>query len=65
MRNLIRQINRRLTKEGQKLITSRSWRAKSNLGEFHIIEERTNSVVASHIDIGKLATEVGISKKAA
>jgi hypothetical protein len=59
-RALTQRINRVLAKENQKLLASRSWGAKSNLGDYHIVDTYRNAVVDYHIDLVKLAKEMHV-----
>ena len=55
---LIRRINRRISKNNQRLYTSRGPRAELDLGR-HYINIRENSIVASLIDLEGLARDLG------
>jgi hypothetical protein len=41
----IARINRKLAKQNQKLRTSRSYGEKSNLGDYHVVDLSTNTVI--------------------
>lgn len=58
-RALLKRINRKLAKEGEKLcrLPERS-RSFGDMGEYHLIEVHTNSVIATHVDVTKLAKEM-------
>jgi hypothetical protein len=49
MKAQIARINRKLTKQGQKLCTSRSYGEKSNLGDYYVLDVWTNTVINSRI----------------
>jgi hypothetical protein len=55
------RIRRALAKEGSSLKKSRSFAVKLDLGDWYIVNDR-NSVVCYHIDIEKLANEMGLLK---
>lgn len=56
-KELVRRINRVLTKERHRLVRSRSESDKSNLGEWYVVSTSTNAVTAWHSDIMELARE--------
>jgi hypothetical protein len=49
MKVQIARINRKLAKQGQKLCTSRSYGEKSNLGDYHVVDLSTNTVIGFRI----------------
>lgn len=62
-RALMQRINRRLAKEGEVLRTSRGTSEIHNLGNYFIVDLRTNSVTAHQIDdLEGLAREIGVIK---
>ena len=54
----IARINRKLAKRYHKLCTSRSWREKQNLGDYHVIDTYTNTVVQTHVAPDTLEREL-------
>lgn len=57
-RAMVQRINRALAKEDQKLRKGRG-RWASDLGEYYVVDIRQNAVVASNVDVGKLAKDLG------
>lgn len=58
-RALFGRINRRLAKDGEVLKTTRA-RWESTLGTFHIVDVSRGLVVHQHVDVLKLADELGV-----
>ena len=56
--NQIARINRQLAKQGRKLQTSSSWGQKSNLGDHHVIDIYTNTVIDTYVDLDLLEKEL-------
>jgi hypothetical protein len=56
-KELVRRINRVLSKERHRLVRSRSESDTSNLGEWYVVSTSTNAVTAWHSDIMDLARE--------
>jgi len=62
-RALMARINRKLAKEGQKLKkTQPTSKWASELGEFYIVDEKLNTIDATHVDLEKLASELSVLK---
>jgi hypothetical protein len=59
MKALIRRVNRRLAKRGQKLITTRGERARAELGSYYLIDTDTSGLVLHHVNVEVLARELG------
>lgn len=57
-KNQIARINRQLAKQYHKLRTSRSWREKSNLGDYYVIDAYRNAVIDHHVDLDFLEKEL-------
>ena len=58
-RALLARINRRLAKDDQKLLKCRAGtRAHSDLGDWYIVGQSTNTVEAAHIVLEQLAQEL-------
>ena len=62
-RAAIQRINRKLAHDGEKLVTTRGARNRQNLGEYFILDESRNCVIATHCDIEKLGREIGVIEK--
>lgn len=56
---LLKRINRRLAKDGEKVCTSRSASAWSDVGLHYVINDR-NAVVRCHVDLEQLGRELGV-----
>jgi hypothetical protein len=56
---LIKRLNRKLHAYDEMLHKTRGGRARQDLGEFYIVNYRTNGAVATHVDIEELAREHG------
>lgn len=52
---VVKRINRKLAPQGLEVRKSRSGRERSNLGDFYLLEERSNAVLDSHLDLEGLA----------
>jgi hypothetical protein len=57
-RAAIERINRKLANESRQLRTSRSARAKQDLGRYYIIDFYRNWIVRKNIDMEELAREL-------
>jgi hypothetical protein len=55
---IIKRINRRLTRDGERLRTLRSERDWPTLGTFYIVDQ-SNAVVYRHVDLEQLGRELG------
>ncbi len=60
-RALQKRINRQLAKENERLVKSKGLKAKTELGEWYIIND-INQAVAWHCEIEKLGREMGVLK---
>jgi hypothetical protein len=60
-RALIQRINRKLP-EGEKLKCSRGAQTENELGAYYTVDECSNTVTASHIDLEKWASELKVLK---
>lgn len=52
------RINRKLANKHERLYTSRSWRELENLGDYHVVQTYTNTVVCTHVNLDKLELEL-------
>ena len=57
-RALVQRINRTLVEAGQQLRAARGARARVELGDYYMVDER-GVAVDSHIDIEELGREIG------
>ena len=58
-RALLARINRKLAKDDQKLLKCRAdTRAHTELGDWYIVRQSTNSVEAVQVDLEQLAQEL-------
>ena len=60
-RKLIREINRRLP-EFQNVQTTEPGKYNSDLGDYYIVDNQFNTIVASHIDLEKTLAELNTLK---
>ena len=60
-RALQKRINRQLAKENERLVKSKGLKAKTELGEWYIING-INNILAWHCEIEKLGREIGVFK---
>jgi hypothetical protein len=58
IKNQTGRINRRLAKQGQRLLKTRGGSAKSNLGDYHTIDVFKNAVVETHVDLDALERDL-------
>jgi hypothetical protein len=60
-RALIQRINRQLVSEERQLKAARGARAKQDLGDYYVLNTRSNSVMYQYkdVDLEKLGREVG------
>ena len=61
-RALVQRINRALRTDFRVLRKSRSWRERSNLGAFHIVDTYRNVVVALNVNPEVLALDLGVMR---
>ncbi len=59
-RALIQRINRKLAHEGEQLCIPRGDRWWSDLGGAYIVNVRSNSILAGHVDIERLGRELAV-----
>lgn len=57
---LMARLNRKLAHEEKHLYESRSAGAKSNMGDFFVVNSRTNTVVDWHVNPVQWARELGV-----
>jgi hypothetical protein len=57
---LLARINRRLRPGNQQLRASRSERARSQVGDFYVVDVERNFMVDDHVDPVELATRLGV-----
>lgn len=61
---LIARINRRLAHDGERLCRTRQGtRDEFALGQFYIVANATNGIVASHCDLDALGREIGVLRE--
>lgn len=60
---LIKRINRKLAPEGERLRTYRGRHWNSDLGWHYIIDVNRNGLVQGHVDVEKLAREMGVMRE--
>lgn len=56
---LIKRINRKLAKEGEKLHKSGNIRCQSNLGDYYVTDDR-NTVIDWHCHLEDMGRELGV-----
>jgi len=61
-RALEARVRRALAKEGQQLKRNNSQQWAEDLGSIYIVDSSTNSVIATHCELAKLADELGVLK---
>jgi hypothetical protein len=59
LRALLARINRKLAHEGEKMRATRSERARSEMGDYYIVDLNRNVLLAQHVDPEQLAREIG------
>jgi hypothetical protein len=57
---LTSRVRRALAREGRQLRSPRSARDRQNLGDFFIVDTRSNTVVAQHCTVEGLGHELGL-----
>jgi hypothetical protein len=60
MRALIARINRKLAPEGKRLKIVRGWKARSDLGDYYILNPNRNWIVGHHVDPEGLGRKLGV-----
>ena len=61
-RALIARINRTLKKDDEMLKATRGERARSDLGDYYIIDVRGNLILHKDVDLEDLGRELGVLK---
>jgi hypothetical protein len=61
-RALIQRINRKLAAKGEKLMATRGARAKSDLGDFFILDTSLNLISEKEVSLPQLAEELNVIK---
>ena len=59
-RALIQRLNRKLVKDGLTLKKTSGKRAKSDLGEYFVLDLKRNSAAELHVDLEKLGRKHGV-----
>jgi hypothetical protein len=59
MKALVRRVNRRLVKQGQKLIKTRGERVRAELGDMYVIDTNTSALILFRVNVEVLARELG------
>jgi hypothetical protein len=59
-RALYQRINRELAKEGMVLKAARGERARSEVGDYFVLDTGHNTVVVRHVDLEKYGRELGV-----
>ena len=57
---VVKRINRRLAKNDEKLRVARSERARTEIGDFFIVDVAVNGLLATHVDPEALARVLGV-----
>ena len=57
---LTKRINRKLSHKNERLVTARGQRAQSEVGRYYVVDEQTNTLVLHHVNLEKLAQELGV-----
>ena len=60
MRAVIQRINRKLTDDDEVLKTTRGERARFDLGDYYILDQRRNFIAAKYVDPEELARKIGV-----
>lgn len=59
-RALVQRIKRRLAKEGEVLLASRSERSRQDVGDFYVVDASLNTVIERGVDLAALGRELGV-----
>ena len=60
LRAVIQRINRKLAGEDKRLKATRGERARSDLGDYYLLNVNRNFIAAHHVDPEALARELGV-----
>ena len=60
MRAVIQRINRKLADDDEVLKTTRGERARFDLGDYYILDQRRNFIAAKYVDPEELARKIGV-----
>jgi hypothetical protein len=61
-RAVFQRVNRRLEKEGAKLMKARG-ESYGTVGKFYVVDRRKNMVTETHVNLGRYARKIGAIEK--
>jgi hypothetical protein len=62
-RALLARINRQLVKEDQKLVKTRSEKAKVEVGDYYLLNFERNAILRMRVDLEDLGHDLGVLKR--